>query len=1142
MLLLVSVLLFFIAANVVYGQKIPVRKTNVQRALDQYTRYYSRLSAADRNMRGSGYKPFKRWEWFLQSRMLADGTYPVMARWNTFQDVLQRRALNKSTASAANWTSIGPDNIGGRMLGIAFDPNNYDIIWAGAASGGIWKSTDGGANWTAVDDNLPTLAIGCVVTHYSNSNIIYLGTGEGSFNIDAVWGVGVLKSVDGGNTWQSTGLAWELSDYGAVNGMVMDPTNGNILIAATKDGVYRTADAGDTWTRTLFFESGHEDAKAIVIDPVHPGNVFVTIGDPWGDENNGIYKSSDNGVTWVKLTNGLPTTSTDIGRASLTICKSNPSILYAGMSGSFDYNSGGLYGVYKTTDGGNSWVQTCNSPNFYNSQGWYDNVIKVDPNNPDIVYSGGVDLYKSTDGGVNWSTITNGIHVDQHALEFRPDDSSIIYAGNDGGMWRTTNGGNSWQDRNNGLTTMQFYAMGSDANNSSVAFGGAQDNGSNRYTGSTSWEEVLGADGFECNVDYSNSDIVYAEYQNGTHWKSTDGGDNWIPIVRGLGGDGPWVTPVEMDPVNSATLYTISNSNLYYTTDGGNRWSLLFDADKTLSTCIRVAPSDNQTIYVSGSDCIYRTTDGGTNWTEITAGLGDVYLTYIAVHPTQPQTVFVTSARWNDGQHIYKSIDGGDTWENITHDLPNIPCNTIVIDPVHPDFIYVGTDLGTYTSTNGGTSWNEWNTGLPNVVVDELDIQADSRIIFAATHGRGMYQSPLQEPGAGYSISGVVKYDGTERSVANTNLDLSYQGGSDQKVTDANGEYLFENIPGGDVTLTPSKDDDIQDAITGSDALLVLQYLAFLATMNDDQQFAADVTEDGSVSGSDAQAILRYLAFYTDDIGSTGQWRFKPASSSFNLSENATVDFKAYLLGDANLDWGSESSTMAKKATTKMALKIESVRASQNGEIQLPVWIENVTEPVRTLIFSISYDPAKLRYRGVETTSLSEDFMLAANGENAGKVHIAMAGVRGAVQAGTILRLSFDAVPGGKSDEESKIEVTRARINDLRVAEITTGVISFNGVPELPKQYSLSQNYPNPFNPATMIIYQLPAAGHVDVRIYNLAGNEITRLVNEEKEAGVYRIKWDGRNAFGKQVPSGMYIVKLISGNYKITRKILKIQ
>jgi photosystem II stability/assembly factor-like uncharacterized protein len=790
-LILTALLLLAPLSAFAQYKRMPAHNVAARQYLEELKAFYESRSGAENNMPGSGYKPYNRALWYLSTRLQPDGTFPVGARWNAFLDLREARNNGSLKALAANWTSIGPTNIAGRMLDIAFDPNNANIIWAGSASGGLWKTTDGGSSWAPADDELPTLAIGCVVTHNTNSNIIYIGTGEGSFNVDAVYGVGVLKSTDGGATWSQTGLVWQLSQNQAVNEMVMDHTNPNVLVAATRDGIYRTVDAGVTWSQRLSV-TGTRDTKEIVMDPSNSNILYAAVSHAFGgNANNGIYKSTDNGVTWARLTNGIPT-GTTMGRTSLAISASSPSILYAGVASPTTY---GLLGVYKTTDGGSTWSLVATTPNFYGypggpSQGWYNNVIAVDPSNSNIVYSGGVNLYKSTDGGSIWTDITNGIHVDQHAIAF---NAGALYAGNDGGIYKSTNGGASWTSLNNGLLTFQFYKMGSDFTSSTDVMGGSQDNGTIRRNFSppnSTWFEARGGDGGEVTFDYSNPSIIYGEFQWGNHYKSIDDGASWFPINTGLPSSGsnefgPWVTPVEMDPVDPNVLYTLAGStrgsyDLYKTTNGGTSWSLLFNAVESFSTDIKVAPSDNQTIYVSGTSVIYRSTNGGTNWTNVTSGLPTLNISAIAVHPQQSQTLYVAIGGWIAGSHVFKSTNGGSTWQNVTNNLPNVPCNTIVIDPAIPQNVYVGTDLGVYLSTDGGTIWNDWNTGLPNVEVDELDIQRTSRLIRAATHGRGMYEAVMEGAiNAPSNLAAALQNHTTERNFLSVRL--TWQDNSDNE-------------------------------------------------------------------------------------------------------------------------------------------------------------------------------------------------------------------------------------------------------------------------------------------------------------------------------------------------------------------------
>ena len=447
-------------------KKVQEKQVNLKKILSDYNAYLASRPDSVNNRKGSGVKPFRRLEWFLESRLDENGNYPVGARWNAFIEQQRVAGLRKSSAvQSANWTSIGPHNIAGRIPDLAFDPNNPNVIWAGTAAGGVWRSTDGGSSWMPMNDQLPSLAVSCVVAHPTNSNIIYIGTGD-HFGY-AGDGVGVLKSIDGGATWTQTGLSWQLSSALSIYEMVIDPGNPETLVAATSDGIYRTVDGGASWMQQLNLASGR-NTYDIVINPTNSNILFAALYS-YNSSNNGVYKSIDNGVTWTKLAGGLPVDGATTGRISLSISPSNPNIVYAGFSKASD---SALLGIYRTSDGGNTWTLQSTAPNHYGSQGWYANVIAVDPANPDVVYSGWLYMYKSTNGGVTWTNVTTSIHVDFHAIAF---NAGALYVGNDGGVYKSTNGGSAWTDLNTGLVTMQIYKMGNDFNNPNRLMGGTRE-------------------------------------------------------------------------------------------------------------------------------------------------------------------------------------------------------------------------------------------------------------------------------------------------------------------------------------------------------------------------------------------------------------------------------------------------------------------------------------------------------------------------------------------------------------------------------------------------------------------------------------------------------------------------------------------
>ncbi|MBU1984130.1 hypothetical protein KJ815_06960, partial [bacterium] len=398
------------------------------------------------------------------------------------------------------------------------------------------------------------------------------------------------------------------------------------------------------------------------------------------------------------------------------------------------------------------------SPNFYSGQGWYNIVCEVHPTNPAIVFSSGLDLYRSTDSGVSWAQKTwwyysaghiQYAHADHHDLVFKPGDPNTIIAATDGGLYRSTDGGGIWLGINTGLVTYQYYAMGNDLLNPQVAFGGTQDNGTNKYANATQHIWVQGGDGGYCNVDHTNSAIVYATTQNGYHYKSTTSGSSgsFYGIQNGISGNGAWVTPRVMDPTNANVLWT-GTKRVYRTTNGGSSWAAMSsDLSTQYISTIAVAPSNPAVVYVGceSNGQVWKTTDTGGSWSIANSGLPYRYITRVAVDPNDANTAYTTVSGYGTG-HVYKTTNGGTSWSNFSTGLPDIPCNVIVVDPNSPNNLYVGTDLGVYSSTNGGSSWASYSNGLPNVVVDDMALHPTSGTLRVATHGRGMWETATAPP------------------------------------------------------------------------------------------------------------------------------------------------------------------------------------------------------------------------------------------------------------------------------------------------------------------------------------------------------------------------------------------------------------
>ncbi len=686
------------------------------------------------------------------------------------------------TESAPSWSGFGPApmqsqnyaDVSGRVTCLAVDPTNSNIVYAGAADGGLWKSTDGGTTWSPLTDNFPRLSSGAVAVDPNNPNVIYYGTGELNFNIDGYPGTGVFKSTDGGTTWSQLTLPPGGGIY-YTSSIAVAPSNSNDVYIAGYYDIYKSTDGGNTWTE-LNLTDGAVDA--IVVDPNNANVIYAAYGSGFGGDstNFGIYKSTDGGTTWTWLTNGLPPAN-QIDRVSLAISPSDNQILYAGINGNKpNSSSSDTNRVYRSTDAGATWsvlppVQTksYNANGFGGDQGWYNNVIAVDPTHPDTVYLGGIDFWRSSDGGQTWTNLTHGygandgenIHVDQHAIAFANGNGSTFYIGNDGGVWKTIDGSTSFTNCNAGLQTIQFYDIAASATNPSITVGGTQDNGTeSNNLPSSGWSEVYGGDGGYVLIDPQNSQIIYSEYVNGGLVKSTNGGSTWQNITTGIGEKGYWIEPYVMDPNNPNILYTGTNK-IYKTTNGGTNWTpITGDIRKSgdLFTTMSISPVQGGVIYAGmsgyrGADnpdsaFLYVSTDSGAQWTDISGNLPKgTDFCQVTADPTHNGVAYLavlTYGPYLESPHVLKTTDYGNTWVGLDssgangNGFPNVPTKVICVDSTNSR-IYAGTYEGVFRSTDGGATWSQYGIGLPNSVVDGLAIQYSSDQLRVGTHGRGAW-------------------------------------------------------------------------------------------------------------------------------------------------------------------------------------------------------------------------------------------------------------------------------------------------------------------------------------------------------------------------------------------------------------------
>jgi photosystem II stability/assembly factor-like uncharacterized protein len=707
-------------------------------------------------------------DWMSKQKLYPNGKFSYQ---HYLYSLEQAKTVHKAAAYRnAEWTQSGPTNIGGRITDIAIHPDQSNTWYIGAATGGIHKTTDAGQTWQHVFTDVPVISIGALAIDPVDPDILYAGTGEANSSSQSFIGNGIYKTVDGGETWQHLGL--EQSAY--FGRIIIDYSNTNRIFAAATGtlfgpnetrGIYRSTDGGEQWERVLFVT----DSTAGIDIVQHPSNPEILYAAMWERSrgltyrrshgaSSGIYKSTDGGDSWNLLTNGLPTGDTK-GRIGLAVAQNNPEIVYAfidAKEGSSSYAS-----VYKSTNGGTTWQRT-NDGGIYSmnsSFGWYFGQIRVDPSNDNRFWVLGVELHRSDDGGNSYEILAgyhnlNDIYVDQHALFIHPTTGFLVH-GNDGGLYTSSNFGDSWTKINN-LPLTQFYAIEVDYLNPHRIYGGTQDNNSIRtYTGATDeWERILGGDGFYSLVDYTNSDYIYAEYQWGNLFRSTDGGQNFNSIVGWYGDRTNWSSPYVLHPTTPTTLY-FGTYRVWKSENMGNSWTAISSdltrsmATSGFSTISTIAISSlNPQLLLAGSDdgLVHLSINGGGNWENISEGLPNRWITRVAFDPFDENTIYATVSgfRWNEAHaYVFKSNDLGQNWMEIGSNLPELPVNVIVADPEVQNRLIVGTDVGVFITDDSGENWYSLMTGMPNVPIYDMKIHNPTRTLVAGTYGCSSFKLNL---------------------------------------------------------------------------------------------------------------------------------------------------------------------------------------------------------------------------------------------------------------------------------------------------------------------------------------------------------------------------------------------------------------
>lgn len=775
---------------------------------------------------------FQRDKWFYEQRMYPNNYIPADA----YEKALNQKEDMKSqygfsmTGIFDSWQNIGPktgfyfsySNITSRMVTVKYHPYDPNIIYTGTAFGGVWKTINGGNNWSAMSDNEVSLASGTIAIDPDDPNIIYYGTGEATYSAASYYGRGLLKSTDGGVTW--TNYTSGLGSFSLFSKIVIRPGHSNELIATmglksnvgVSGGIYRSTNAGVSWT---LLNSGRADD--VVFSPT--GDTAYAVGSGIG------YRISTNGGVSFNSSGAISMGT----RNHIAVCRTSPNIIYHAR-----HQSPSIF-VYKSTDAGLTFSQIAVGQNFNGGQAWYDFYMHVNPHNPDYAYVGAVDIWRTTNGGAtNFTNITNGysgggVHVDQHNVDFHPIDPAQMVCINDGGIWKSTDYGSNWTNMNTDQTLTQFYRIASDPSNANHILGGTQDNGTQRTTGSINWTGAYGGDGGEVCFHSQNNNYILGETQNNGVFRSTNGGSSFSSATSGLSGSGSWVGPLLSHPSTSGIFYTARQS-VFRSTNWGASWSSISSGTSGTIREMAISSGTGNVIYASSGGTLYRSTNNGVNFSNASSGLSGNTITGIEVHPDSSNVAVITNSGFGSGK-VYKTTNTGASWINITGNLPDSPVNTVVIyHPGYPTSVYfIGSDVGVFVTHNYGQTWQELANGLPNTVAMHLDHHKATNKLRIGTHGRGVFELQLSNfifadikviP-EGYFNAGLNKLNYTDTVSAyirNSSSPYNLIDSSNAVINDItfSGNFAFNNVASGNYYIVMKHRNSIETwSKTGGESL-----------------------------------------------------------------------------------------------------------------------------------------------------------------------------------------------------------------------------------------------------------------------------------------------------------------------------------
>lgn len=715
--------------------------------------YFKLKSEMNHNLKNDsmpGWKQSQRWQNFWERRVDDKGNFPNGRK--IIEEYQEFLLYPNNEGHIATWHEYGPPRVPenllpyessglGRVNCIRIDPEFPNILWAGSASGGVWKSVNYGFMWMPMPQtSLLSMGVSDIAIFPPNGNIAYVATGDANgISMTGGYSAGIIKTTDGGKSWSFTQKTTELSDLELVSRLLVHPHDPDIVICATNRGIFRTTDGGDTWNLTL--EGGF--FRDMEFKPDDPNIVYACRS--MNKDSSEIFKSNDNGLSWHKKI-FLPNRS----RVALSVTPANPQYVYAIT---VEKSSQGFGELYSSKDAGNSWFQVSSSPDILGidpygekvyAQGNYDLALTCSPTDENLIYAGGIHIWKSTNGGVNWNLVNHWtgnydkpyVHADQHDLAFSRDGSKL-YSANDGGVYVTEDLGNTWDDISQNLSITQFYSIDIIENDSIFVIGGSQDNGIIFYD--THWKHALGGDAMKVIAVNNSMDTLVACSYFGEVTVSFDKGKTFKPIFNNFHSseiNTSWEMPIAVSNSSPPTIFA-GHENVWKTDNFGDNWDKISDFHDVIGlNCIAITDDTPTKIYASNDENLYFSEDGGQSWDKIDNA--PELISSIALNDDHSE-IWVSISGFRDNEKVFRYKNN--KWDNFSFNLPNVPVNTLYYQDDSDNIIYAGTDIGVFYFDVFSKKWIDFSQRMPHLIVNDLKYRKSTNTLYAGTFGRGIWKT-----------------------------------------------------------------------------------------------------------------------------------------------------------------------------------------------------------------------------------------------------------------------------------------------------------------------------------------------------------------------------------------------------------------